>query len=112
MAKNQYLTQMHAARRAGKASFSYKGTTYYRAKSKTGLVVYKKTKGSAKGGSSVSGGSRSKKAGSFRSAGKLKGGAMTEQGREVSRIGRDATILARQAVNTGVNWAPKVKQLA
>ena len=85
---------MHAARRAGKKSFSYKGSVYTRHKSKTGLVVYKK---GAVGGSSASGGS-------FRTAGKLKGGSSTAAGRKVNRTGRRATTLARQATNTAINY--------
>ncbi len=100
---------MHKARRAGKASFVYKGNTYTRSKTKTGLVVYRK--GGAKGGSVRSGGKR--KGGSVRSGGSMvSGGAMTAQGRQVQKIGKKLTTTARRATNTVVNQGPKAMEFA
>ncbi len=39
---NDFMKTMTEAKRAGKESFQYKGNTYKKSKSKTGLVVYKK----------------------------------------------------------------------
>lgn len=40
---NVYFTLMNAARKANKKSFLYKGKTYKRVKTKTGMFVYKKS---------------------------------------------------------------------
>ena len=101
---NSFLTAMHTARRAGKASFEWKGTKYVRGKAKTGLIVYRKS-GSAK--APVAGkrrkGASIRSAGSISSAGRLKGGAMSEEARQVNKYGKRATVLARKATNTIVN---------
>ena len=101
---NSFLTAMHAARRAGKASFEWKGKKYVRGKAKTGLIVYRKS-GSAR--APVAGkrrkGSAIRSAGSVSTAGRLKGGAMSEEARQVNKYGRRATVLARKATNTIVN---------
>ena len=39
---NEYFTKLTKARKSGAASFSYKGKTYVKKKTKTGLVTYKK----------------------------------------------------------------------
>lgn len=39
---NGYFSAMLKAKKSGASSFSYKGKTYKKTKSKTGLVVYKK----------------------------------------------------------------------
>lgn len=38
---NAYFKAMLAAKKANKASFTYKGKTYKRSKTKTGLITYK-----------------------------------------------------------------------
>jgi hypothetical protein len=126
---------MHAARRAGKASFTYKGNSYKRSKTKTGLVVYRKVGGVKKkarggstrsGGSVTSGGSMSEQGRAVNKYGRRgtvlarkatntvvnRGGAMTEQGRKVNKYGRRATVLARKATNTVVNRGPEAMELA
>ncbi len=86
---------MHAARRAGKASFSYKSNTYKRSKTKTGLIVYKKV-----GGGAVRSGGKAK-GGAVRSGGSMAtGGAMTASGRTAQRYGKAATTFARKAANS------------
>ena len=108
---NSFLTAMHAARRAGKASFEWKGKKYVRGKAKTGLIVYRKS-GSARApvagkrkrkGSSIRSAGSITSAGSVSTAGRLKGGAMSEEARQVNKYGRRATVLARKATNTIVN---------
>lgn len=39
---NAYMTAVNEARKSNKKSFVYKGTTYVQAKTKTGMVIYKK----------------------------------------------------------------------
>ena len=99
---NSFLTAMHTARRAGKASFEWKGKKYVRGKAKTGLIVYRKS-GSANVAGKKRKGSAIRSAGSISSAGRLKGGAMSEEARQVSKYGKRATVLARKATNTIVN---------
>ena len=103
MPMNAFFQQMHAARKAGKPSFSYKGNTYKRSKSKSGMVVYKKAGkgGKAKGGAVRSGGAVSS-GGAVRS-----GGSMSAQGRAVNKYGKRATVLARKSTNTVVNRGPE-----
>ena len=114
---NAYFTQMHAARRAGKASFSYKGKKYVRSKTKTGLITYKKstgTGGSVRTGGSVSTGGSVRTGGAIKGKRKAKkrggsvvsGGAMSEPGKAVNKYGRRATTLARKATNTVYNHGP------
>jgi hypothetical protein len=38
---NAYMTALAKARKSGASSFSYKGKTYSKSKTKTGLVIYK-----------------------------------------------------------------------
>ena len=97
---NAYFKKMHAARKAGKKSFTYKGSTYMRSKSKTGLVVYKKVGGKSKGGAVRSGGAVAS------------GGSMSSQGRAVNKYGKRATVLARKATNTVVNHGPAALEYA
>tara|TARA_R110000737_G_scaffold288396_1_gene294936 strand:- start:1730 stop:1888 length:159 start_codon:yes stop_codon:yes gene_type:complete len=40
---NEYFKMMNAARKGNKKSFKYKGSTYKASKTKTGLMVYKKS---------------------------------------------------------------------
>lgn len=40
--KNDFMELMTEARKSGKESFQYKGNTYNKSKTKTGLVVYKR----------------------------------------------------------------------
>jgi len=40
--RNAYMTALAKARKSGASSFSYNGSTYKKAKTKTGLVIYKK----------------------------------------------------------------------
>ena len=111
---NSFLTAMHAARRAGKASFEWKGTKYVRGKAKTGLIVYRKS-GSAKApvaGKRKRKGAAIRSAGSISSAGRLKGGGMSEEGRQVNKYGKRATVLARKATNTISNRGPEAVQAA
>tara|TARA_R110000737_G_C14479861_1_gene468311 strand:+ start:421 stop:672 length:252 start_codon:yes stop_codon:yes gene_type:complete len=44
---NKYFELMNAARKKGSKSFKYNGNTYKASKTKTGLVVYKKSGSSA-----------------------------------------------------------------
>ena len=39
---NGYMVALQKARKSGVSSFSYKGNTYKKTKTKTGLVIYKK----------------------------------------------------------------------
>ena len=39
---NKYMIEKEKARKAGKETFVYNGTTYKKAKTKTGMVIYKK----------------------------------------------------------------------
>ena len=41
---NDFMKAKEKARKANKASFSYNGKTYKRAKTKTGMVIYKRTR--------------------------------------------------------------------
>tara|TARA_R100000908_G_C3755948_1_gene150533 strand:+ start:3872 stop:4015 length:144 start_codon:yes stop_codon:yes gene_type:complete len=41
-AMNAYMKAKEKARKAGKKSFSYKGSTYVGKKTKTGMMIYKK----------------------------------------------------------------------
>lgn len=38
---NAYMTALNKARKSGASSFTYNGKTYKRAKTKTGMVIYK-----------------------------------------------------------------------
>ena len=38
---NAYMTALNKARKSGASSFSYKGKTYKKSKTKTGMVIYK-----------------------------------------------------------------------
>ena len=38
---NAYMTALAKARKSGASSFNYKGKTYKKSKTKTGLVIYK-----------------------------------------------------------------------
>lgn len=39
---NDYMKMVNEARKSGKKSFVYKGTTYVASKTKTGMTIYKK----------------------------------------------------------------------
>jgi len=39
---NAYMKAKETARKSGKKSFSYKGSTYVASKTKTGMMIYKK----------------------------------------------------------------------
>lgn len=41
---NEYFTLMNKARKEGAKSFVYKGKTYVKTKTKTGMTVYKEKK--------------------------------------------------------------------
>jgi len=41
---NAYMVAKEKARKGGAASFEYKGKTYYKKKTKTGMVIYSKKK--------------------------------------------------------------------
>lgn len=41
---NAYMVAKEKARKGGAASFNYKGTTYHKKKTKTGMVIYSKKK--------------------------------------------------------------------
>lgn len=41
---NSFMKAKEKARKANKASFTYKGKTYKRAKTKTGMVIYKRSR--------------------------------------------------------------------
>tara|TARA_B100001057_G_scaffold500373_1_gene615071 strand:+ start:9160 stop:9297 length:138 start_codon:yes stop_codon:yes gene_type:complete len=40
---NEYMTKVNKARKSGAKSFVYKGATYKAKKTKTGMIVYKKS---------------------------------------------------------------------
>jgi hypothetical protein len=39
---NEFMTKLNKARKSGASSFTYKGKTYVKSKTKTGMVIYKK----------------------------------------------------------------------
>tara|TARA_R110000751_G_scaffold70573_3_gene143134 strand:+ start:1318 stop:1458 length:141 start_codon:yes stop_codon:yes gene_type:complete len=39
---NAYMVAKEKARKGNKSSFSYKGATYVKGKTKTGMIIYKK----------------------------------------------------------------------
>ena len=39
---NEYFRKMTAAKKSGAASFEYKGKTYVKKTTKTGMIIYKK----------------------------------------------------------------------
>ena len=46
---NAYMTALNKARKSGADSFTYEGKTYYKKRTKTGMVVYSSKKTKSKG---------------------------------------------------------------